>query len=165
MTACVAATIVLGGCASPFMRVEPASTAECDTSKAERCEIQITRNDASGKYSCGLGKFDVKPDLLVLKGGQPVDITWTLSSGFGFCGGDGVEFPWGSGGAAQVWDSFRATREGPGPRTPETRKACLPTVTLGWANKLEGTFSYLLLFHTTVIGPTLCRIDPWIKNG
>lgn len=165
MMAIAATAISLAGCAPMLMRGEPKSTAECQTGTAAPCPIEIVRNDASGKYSCGgLGTFDVKPDLLVLKGGQPVDIRWTLPDGFGFCGKDGIEWPLGSGGRAQVWDSFRSSREGPGPRTPEARKACLPVITIGWGNVVKGTFPYAVLFHTTLGTSPLCSIDPWIRN-
>jgi hypothetical protein len=136
--------LVLAGCAiQPF---GAASRAECDTANNRQCVVEIVRHP-DGRHGCNLGRFNVVPEVLDMKGRGPVVITWRLPSDFAFCGEeDGINLPlpldrlevWGS-----LWSKDR-------PRSPVARLACDATFSFAWpTDRLPAgkTYPYGILFR------------------
>jgi hypothetical protein len=81
MTAVLAVSALLSGCGGKTMMVsEPRSAADCPTGPGARCDIAVQRGST---YRCDAGTFDVTPDLVKLRGGNPVNLKWDLPDGTG----------------------------------------------------------------------------------
>jgi len=85
----VATVVAVVACAPAGPRTTATTmSATCSTSNpGAQCNVAIREGS---QYRCELGTFDVSPDMLELRGGRPVNIFWSLSAPYAFCGQDQV---------------------------------------------------------------------------
>jgi hypothetical protein len=137
----------------------------CDASQpGARCDVNVVRNDGTGRYSCSMGRFDVNPEFLEFRGGRPVNVRFNLPSGFEFCAGDGAALKAGSLSSSypQLYESFGADKND-GTRA-DAAKACRQFWIWNWGNVGAGTqHEYLIRFRDRE--GRQCTIDPFFKNG
>jgi hypothetical protein len=157
------AAIALAGCPSTMMVPADARSADCGTGPGARCNIDIR---AGSKYSCDFGRFDVDPDVVNLRGGQPVNIIWSLPTGFGFCGQDGVYLNAAiSGENRQVIESFGSNNvDGSRESNSFVAANCSANWHVNYRNHGDGAYKYSIRFTHKSSGRT-CTIDPFIRNG
>jgi hypothetical protein len=155
----------LAACA-PMPRTPPATVraADCNTAASgARCDVNVR---VGTQYSCDLGRFDIDPDLLNLRGGRPVNITWTLPDAYGFCGDDNVYLkPSVTSDFRQSYESFGADNLD-GSRGPNSMvgAACKSKWHWNWRNSGTDLYPYNLQFTDRATGRK-CTIDPWVRNG
>lgn len=161
----VAGTLA-AGCAMSPRAIDTASWTVCDASApGARCEVRIVAN-ATGKYSCALGRFDVQPDFLQFRGGRPVNVRWTVPDGLQFCSGDGAALKSGflSSSYSQLYETFGADKDDGSRIAIDIAKACRTFWFWQWGNLGAGTeHEYLIRFRDR--DGRQCTIDPWFKNG
>ena len=158
-----AAAALLAGCPNTVMVPADARSADCATGPGARCDVAIR---AGSTYACDVGRFDVSPDVVNLRGGKPVNMFWSLPDGFAFCGSDGVylnaAIP---GERRQVIESF-GSNNADGSRESNAFVAANCSASWHWnyRNQGDGTYKYSIQFTHKASGRT-CTIDPFIKNG
>lgn len=158
-----AALIVLAGCPNTVMVPAELRSVDCRTGPGARCDVAVRPGRT---YTCETGRFDVDPDYLRMRGGQPVSMIWRLPDGFAFCAGDGVYL---SHSLAfddrQVLESFGSNSDD-GSREPSSFVAANCSTNWNWnyRNQGEQTYKYGIQFTHKASGRK-CVIDPFIKNG
>ena len=157
ITIAAALCVLLAGCTLAPTR--DVSTAKCDTTLNAPCRVSIVAA-SDGKYGCSLGRFNVNPERLELTGRRKVDIVFTLSGKFSFCGSDGIDL-------VLLSDRLRVS----GSMLPRwmrgDARACSAEFTLPFpANELpvDVDYPYNIVFRESDRAD-LCKIDPWIWNG
>jgi len=165
LTAAAVASALASGCMMGPRATDSAVWSLCDASRpGARCDVNVVRNDSTGKYACALGRFDVSPDFLEFRGGRPVNVRFSVPSGFEFCAADGAALKAGSLSASypQLYESFGADKDD-GSRV-DTAKACRQFWIWNWGNLGAGTqHEYLIRFRD--MSGRQCTIDPFFKNG
>ena len=166
-SATVLAASMLALCACAPMPPSPpvgVRSADCNTSGGgARCDITVR---VGTQYACELGRFDVDPDLLNLRGGRPVSLVWTLPDPFGFCGDDNVYLkPGVTSDFRQAYESFGSSNAD-GSRGPNSSVAgtCQSKWHWNWRNTGTDLYPYNLQFTDRATGRK-CTIDPWVRNG
>ena len=158
------AVIGLASCAQPtMMPSREVSTANCDTGPGARCTVAIR---SGSTYSCGVGRFDVSPDVVQLRGGKPVNFFWELPDGFAFCNQDGVYLSSAvSPENRQVIETFGSDNADGSRATNEmVAKSCSSKWHWNYNNQGTDLYKYTIKFTEKSSGRS-CVIDPWIKNG
>jgi hypothetical protein len=163
MVLTAAAVVALAGCPNTVMVPADARSVDCNTGPGARCDIAIR---AGTKYSCDVGRFDVDPDYIALRGGRPVNMFWSLPDGFAFCGNDGVYLANSlSAEERQVIESF-GSNNSDGSRESNAFVAANCSASWHWNYRNQGaaTYKYGIQFTHKASGRK-CVIDPFIKNG
>ena len=161
----VATIVAVVACAPAGPR--PTATtmsATCSTSNpGAQCNVAIREGS---QYRCELGTFDVSPDMLELRGGRPVNIFWSLSAPYAFCGQDQVYLkPGVNKDTLQAYESFGSDNDD-GTRGSNEAVAgkCKQKWHWNWANNGTDLYVYNIQFTDTRSGRK-CTIDPWVRNG
>jgi hypothetical protein len=56
------ASALASGCMTGPRATDAAVWSLCDASRpGARCDVNVVRNDSTGRYSCAVGRFDVNP--------------------------------------------------------------------------------------------------------
>ena len=164
LVAVAAAGALATGCTMSPRLADTAVWSLCDASRpGARCDVNVVRNDATGRYSCAVGRFDVNPEYTEFRGGRPVNVRFNLPSGFEFCEGDGAALKAGSlTSYSQLYETFGADKDD-GTRVAPTA-ACRQFWMWHWGNVGVGTVhEYLIRFRDR--DGRQCTIDPFFKNG
>jgi len=160
-----AATLTLAACA-PMPSTPPPGvrSATCDTATSgARCDISVRTGT---QYACELGRFDVDPELLNLRGGRPANLVWTLPEPFAFCGDDSVYLkPGVTTDYREAYESF-GSDNADGSRGPNASVSgkCKSKWHWNWRNTGSNLYQYNLQFSDKNTGRK-CTIDPWVRNG
>jgi hypothetical protein len=140
------------------------AAATCDTgSGSGRCDVTIR---PGSMYSCEIGRFDINPEYLQLRGGRPVNLFWRIDPPFAFCGTDSVFLkPNLAQDYLQPFESFGADTDD-GSRGPNAAMLgkCKQRWHWNWRNSGSALYQYNIEITDTRTGRK-CTIDPWVRNG
>ena len=160
------AAAILASC-TPMRPSEPRSgikSTTCDTSApGARCTVAIR---PGSQYACGDARFDVDPEELMLRGGRPVNIVWTVDAPFAFCGTNNVYLkPNLAQDYQQMFESFGSESDD-GSRGPNmvALGKCKQRWHWNWRNTGTSLYQYNIELTDTRTGRS-CTIDPWVRNG
>jgi len=162
----LAACVLAAACAPVAPKpTADAKSATCNTTEpGARCNVAVLANGS--QYRCELGTFDVDPQVVELRGGRPINIFWTLSEPYAFCGQDQVYLkPGVNKDTLQPYESFGSeTDDGARGANQAVFGKCKTKWHWNWSNNGSDLYVYNIQFTDTRTGRK-CTIDPFIRNG